>query len=147
MKPASDAIADDRRTFHRTVAVLREFGSIVEWVQLVEKGRRERVEPPSSLSLVTPVSRATMKALPVLQITAPFAARGSLTVLAFARQTRHINRMYALLPDLGRYYRSMAGDPVRQFAAEQHIRNVWSRLVDRSRGYWLNGLGFREYAS
>lgn len=92
------------------------------------------------------LTRAQMKALPMDVLTSSFARTGDLTVLAFARQTRYVDKLYERMPVLRKYWRSVREDPVRATMVEGVIRAVWSRLVDRSRGYFLNGRGEQQYA-
>ena len=93
-----------------------------------------------------PLTRAEMTALPIALITANQSRAGDLTVLAFAQHSRYITGLYALLPDLARHYRGVREDPVRALLVEHQIRRIWSRLVARSRGYFLNARGLQEYA-
>jgi hypothetical protein len=97
------------------------------------------------IDLRTPITRAQMKALPMAQLTARYGRTGSLTLLYIAHPTRYTARLYELLPDLGRRWQAVQDDPNKARVLEHHIRGIWSRLVDRSRGYWLCGMGFREY--
>lgn len=109
------------------------------------------------LSTPERMTREEMKALPIALLSSShYGARpGQITLLSFARHNRHIDRLYALMPELCRHYRSVADDPVKAFLTERHLRSVWSRLVDRSCGYWVNnshvprhsGSSFTEYAS
>lgn len=97
------------------------------------------------IDLDTPITRTQMKALPIEQLTRSGARRGDLTILYIARETSVTKKLYSLLSDISRHYRAVADDP-QAVIIERHIRGIWSRLVDRSRGYWLNGCGFREYS-
>lgn len=91
------------------------------------------------------MTRNEMKALPIGKLTSSRARFGDLTVLSFAHHSSHINELSASMPDLRKHYRSVKDDPVRAFLVEQQIREVWSRLVDLSRGYWLNQRGRFSY--
>lgn len=130
-------VSADFRDYSRTVAVLREFGSIVAWVKLMTHAASERHLVDWRIG--TPLSRARMKSLPVLQITARHVSYGHITTLAF-NDDRIADRLCALMPDLGLHYRAVQHDPVKAHFVEKHIRSIWSRLVDRSTGYWLNGV-------
>lgn len=92
------------------------------------------------------MTRDQMKALPIAQITARHARAGDLTVLSFAKETRYISLLYEDIPDLSRKCRAVAADPVSAHFVEQQIRALWTRLVDRSNGYFLNGRGLQVYA-
>lgn len=101
------------------------------------------------LSTPEPMTREEMKALPIALLSSSRYGSfpGQITLLSFHRHNRHIDRLYALMPDLRRHYRAVIDDPVKSYLTERHLRSVWSRLVDRSRGYWINGgAKFTEYA-
>lgn len=91
------------------------------------------------------MTRNQMKALPIGKLTSQYARTGELTVLHFKQPSRQISDLSALLPDLRKHYRSVKDDPVRSFFAERQLRRIWSRLVDRSQGYYLNQRGRFTY--
>lgn len=91
------------------------------------------------------MTRLELKSLPIAQLTLPYARAGDLTVLAFARSNRHIDALYSRVYDFGRLWRVVKDDPIRAFVVEKHFRAVWSRLVDRSTGYFLSMQGLQRY--
>lgn len=85
-----------------------------------------------------------MKALPIAKLVSPHARPGEVLLLVFARSTLTTRTLYPRLVDLKRHYRGLQGDGVRAFFVEQQIRRIWSRLVDRSSGYWETGATWRS---